>query len=362
LSSSDTPARPSVWRILWRVVVLVVAAIALYGLAPQLLDVADQVPQLRTIRWPWFIVMVVLQAASLACVWQLIRIALPGVSWFVAATSQLAANAVGKIVPGGAAFGAALSYRMLAVSGVSPGSAASALTATGLLSAWVLFALPFFALVVSLLGSPVPRGMSHVAWGGAALFLLMFVGGVVVVRTTRPLQVVGDVIERAAGWVMARLHRHSGLTSAGLVAQRDEIVSSLGSRWTTALAATIGNWLLDYLSLVAALLAVGSRPRLSLVLLAFAVSGVLAMIPITPGGLGFVEAGLTAMLTLAGVPANDALLAVLAYRVVSYWLPLPVGAAAYLWFRHRHGRPPPTPPDDTESGAAPRSRAPGGDV
>jgi uncharacterized protein (TIRG00374 family) len=343
LTDLPTPPRPSRWRILWRILLLLVAAIALYGLAPQLLDVADQVPELRTIRWPWFIVMLVLQAASLGCLWRLIRIALPGVTWFVAATSQLSANAVSKIVPGGAAIGAALSYRMLSVSGVLPGSAASALTATGLLSAWVLFALPFFALLASLIGSPVPRGMTHVAWGGAALFLFMFAIGVVVVRTTRPLEVVGRGIERSARWVLARFGRTSGITAEGLVAQRDEIVTSLGSRWTAALAATIGNWLFDYLSLVAALLAVGSRPRLSLVLLAFAVSAVLAMIPITPGGLGFVEAGLTAMLILAGVPANDALLATLAYRVVSYWLPLPAGVIAYALFRHRYGQPPPSP-------------------
>lgn len=312
---------------------MLVAAFALYGLAPQLLDVADQVPQLRTIRWPWFVVMLVLQTLSLACLWQLIRLALPGVSWFVAATSQLASNAVSKVVPGGAAVGAALSYRMLSVSGVVPGSAASALTATGLLSAWVLCALPFFALLASLIGSPVPQGMAHVAWGGAALFLFMFAVGVVIVRTTRPLEIVGTWIERAARWVLGRFGRRSGITAAGLVAQRDEIVTSLGSRWTQALAATIGNWLFDYLSLVAALLAVGSRPRLSLVLLAFAVSGVLAMIPITPGGLGFVEAGLTATLVLAGVGAGAAVLATLAYRLFSYWLPLPIGLAAYTVHR-----------------------------
>jgi uncharacterized protein (TIRG00374 family) len=343
LSDAVPSSGPSRWRIVWRVVLMLIAALALYGLAPQLLDVADQVPELRRIRWPWFVAMVVLEGASLACLWLLIRIALPGVTWFVAATAQLAANAVSKMVPGGAAMGAGLSFRMLSVSGVPPGSAASALTATGLLSAWVLFALPFFALVMSLIGSPVPKGMAHVAWGGAALFVLMFAFGVVVVRTTRPLELVGEVIERSARWILARLGRESGITAAGLVLQRDEIVASLGSRWTAALAATIGNWMFDYLALIAALLAVGSRPRLSLVLLAFAVAGVLAMIPITPGGLGFVEAGLTAMLTLAGLPANDALLATLAYRVVSYWLPLPAGAVAYLLFRRRFGRPPPTP-------------------
>jgi len=62
------------------------------------------------------------------------------------------------------------------------------------------------------------------------------------------------------------------------------------------------------------------------------------MIPITPGGLGFVEAGLTATLIAAGVAGSDALLATLAYRVVSYWLPLPAGLGASVLFRRRYGR------------------------
>ena len=57
---------------------------------------------------------------------------------------------------------------------------------------------------------------------------------------------------------------------------------------------------------------------------------VLAMIPITPGGLGFVEAGLAGLLVVAGVDGGRAALAVLAYRLVSYWLPLPIGGAAYV--------------------------------
>jgi uncharacterized protein (TIRG00374 family) len=61
------------------------------------------------------------------------------------------------------------------------------------------------------------------------------------------------------------------------------------------------------------------------------------MIPITPGGLGFVEAGLTSLLTLAGIPAADALLATLAYRIVSFWLPLALGPLAWAAFqRHYH--------------------------
>ena len=59
---------------------------------------------------------------------------------------------------------------------------------------------------------------------------------------------------------------------------------------------------------------------------------------VTPGGLGFVEAGLTATLALAGVKTGDAVLATLAYRLFSYWVPLPLGLVAAAVHRRRYGR------------------------
>ena len=80
-------------------------------------------------------------------------------------------------------------------------------------------------------------------------------------------------------------------------------------------------------------------PRPTLLLLAFCAAALLTLVPITPGGLGFVEAGLTATLALAGVSAADAVLATLAYRLVSYWLPILVGPVAYwLHTRRTHRR------------------------
>ena len=112
------------------------------------------------------------------------------------------------------------------------------------------------------------------------------------------------------------------------MAERDRILTILGHDWKRALAATVGRWAFDYATLLAALAAVGSNPRPSLVLLAFCAAQVLAQIPFTPGGLGFVEAGLTGMLALAGVSAEDALVATFAYRLFSYWLMMPVGLGA----------------------------------
>jgi uncharacterized protein (TIRG00374 family) len=102
------------------------------------------------------------------------------------------------------------------------------------------------------------------------------------------------------------------------------------------LLAGVARWMFDYASLLAALAAVGATPRPGLVLLAFCTAQLLAQVPLTPGGLGLVEAGLTATLTLAGVAPAEAVLATFAYRLLTYWIPLPFGLLGAALHRHRY--------------------------
>jgi uncharacterized protein (TIRG00374 family) len=111
----------------------------------------------------------------------------------------------------------------------------------------------------------------------------------------------------------------------------------LGAAWPQAIATAAGRWIFDFLCLYAALLAVDARPPLYVAMLAYSAAQLLGQIPLTPGGLGVVEAGLTGTLALAAVPAAPAALATLAYRLVSYWLPLPAGLAAWVLHRKRYG-------------------------
>jgi hypothetical protein len=178
------------------------------------------------------------------------------------------------------------------------------------------------------------------------VFAVGFVLGWRLLFHDRLLRRLGEL----AQWIGDRTQRGKRSTTdlpARLVVQRDEIRQALGDTWWKALLFSLGNWLFDYLALLAAITAVGSQPRPTLVLLAYSAAMVLAMIPITPGGLGFVEAGLTGLLALAGVSAGDAVLSVLAYRLVSFWLPIPAGAVAAVIHRRRYGteevEPPPTP-------------------
>lgn len=339
-STAGNPARPSRWRILWRVVAMLVAAIALYGVLPSLLAVFSEAPRLIDVNPLWLVAIVLCEVASFACVWWLTRIAIPTATWFVAGTSQLVANAVSRLVPGGAAVGTAVGWRMLAVSGINRATAGTAIAATSFLQNGVLFAIPIVALAGSIFGAPIPRGLTAIAWGGALVFVVLFGLAFTIVRFDRPLRAFGRGLERVMSPLYRRFHKENPPTVEGVVRQRNEITSALGAKWQQALMAAVGKWLFDYLALVSALYAVGARPRLSLVLLAYGVGAVAGMIPITPGGLGFVEAGLVGTLALAGIGGDQALLATLAYRIASYWLPMLAGLGAWIAFRRRYGNPP----------------------
>jgi uncharacterized protein (TIRG00374 family) len=121
-----------------------------------------------------------------------------------------------------------------------------------------------------------------------------------------------------------------------LLRQRADIRATLGHSWLRAVVLTGGRLGFDFGCLLCALRATGSRPRPSLVLLAYAAAGILALVPITPGGLGIVEASLSGLLLLAGIPWSQAFVATLAYRLASYWLPLLAGLLAYVIFRRRY--------------------------
>lgn len=155
--------------------------------------------------------------------------------------------------------------------------------------------------------------------------------------TDRPLAFLGRVLDRLSSLVRRKHSRPVGYGDR-ILHERDVVRSVLGRAWWQALVAALGQRALDFAALLLALYASGARVSPLLVLLAYAVAQILMITPITPGGLGFVELGLVGFHGLAGVEAGPAILATLAYRLVSYWLPLPVGAAAYARFSRRYGR------------------------
>ena len=337
--SPGTGARGLLSRLpLRRLIVLAMAIVGLYFVWPQLVSLFSQVPKLRNISWFWFVLMAALEAASFACDWGLTRLTLNERSWFLVGTTQLTSNAVSKVIPGGGAAGATTSFEMLDAGGVPSERIVSGLTATTLISAAVLLALPVLSLPAILFGGvSVSRTLLRALTYGMIVFALVLAAGAVALFTDRPLEALGTLAQK----VRNRLARHrQPITNLPrlLIDERDVIRDILGRKWWQALLYSGGNLLLDYSALLAALAAVGARPRASLVLLAYVVAQLLGMVPLTPGGLGFVEVGLAATLGLAGVGVAKATLATLAYRLVAFWLPIPEGGVAYVLYRRRYGQ------------------------
>jgi uncharacterized protein (TIRG00374 family) len=335
---ADTPkaatSRSGWWGIAGRILLLVLGGVSLYLLAPKLIDVFTSWPELKTLKPVWFGLAVVFEAMSYLSLWSMQRVALHSSSWFAVGTSQLASGAIGSVVPGGPATAGAFGYRMLVKAGIRGGDVAAGLAAATIATTATVLAMPILALPAIVGGVAAPRGLVQAAYVGIAGFVAFAVLAAAAFGWDRPLLLVG----RAARWLIRRGRSEAAADlPERLLAQRDRMRKTFGRRWHVALAGSVGRVGFDYVALVCCLAAVGARPSPALVLLAYVAGALLRMIPATPGGLGFVEAGLTGMLALAGVGGQQAIVATLAYRLVSFWIPIPVGGIAYLLFRRRYG-------------------------
>ena len=130
---------------------------------PAITEVLASWPRLSTLDPRWFALAIAAEIAHFTCTFALQRPALRTRAWFPVITSQLAGKAITLIMPGGAAVGAALQFRMLAVSGSETGSTVGGLAAFSLFGVGGLLALPVFALPVILLGAPTSRGLVNAA-------------------------------------------------------------------------------------------------------------------------------------------------------------------------------------------------------
>jgi uncharacterized protein (TIRG00374 family) len=317
---------------------LIVTGIGLYVVAPSLLTVLDAWPSLGDVKPIWFALVGILELGSFACLWRLLRIALGGGPMLDIAASQLAGAAAGKVVPGGVAAGGVVQASMLVRVGFAPRQVAGMLSATGLLSTGVLLALPVLTIPAVLVGPP-PAHQLELGLVLSLIVAVILVGlGLALLTWDALVRVVG----LAAGWVVHLVRRRvvPATVADALLVERDQVAAAFAGRWLRALAAAVGNRMLDYAALVAALAAVGANARPSLVLVAYVASLALGMVPVTPGGLGFVETGLTTLLVLAGVSTDQALVGTLLYRLASFWVPIPLGALAWGgWWAGRRARP-----------------------
>ncbi len=232
-------------------------------------------------------------------------------------------------MPGGAAAGGVLSYRLLRRSGVPTSEAGFSIATQSLEQAAVLVAILFAATVVS-----IPLGGLNVAYIlaatlGAAVLLALFV---VVLAITRGEDGAVDRARRMAKATRVLDEDRVEALLRSLGSQLRQLADQPGELWRH-IRWSAAYWLFDALALGIFLAAYGHWTRPDVLLVAFGLANIVAILPVTPGGLGVMEATLSAALVGFGVPPGVALLGVVSWRLVNYWIPIPLGAAAYLSLR-----------------------------
>jgi uncharacterized protein (TIRG00374 family) len=237
--------------------------------------------------------------------------------------------AVSHILPGGTAPGSAVGYRLLTELEVPGSVAAFGLATQGVGSAVVLNGIFWFALLIS-----IPLNGYNPLYGFAAIagviLISLFAGTVLLL--TRGKHSAADYLHRLAAHLpFINPDRISTLVQS--IADRLVILLRDRALLVHAMEWAALNWILDAASLWVFIFAFGHAVSPIDLLVAYGLANILAVIPITPGGLGVVEGVLIPTLVGFGTPKATAILGVLSYRLVNFWLPIPLGGVAYLSLR-----------------------------
>lgn len=241
---------------------------------------------------------------------------------------QMSTKALSSIVPGGNAAASALGYRLLTLSGISGPDAGFALATAGLGSAVVLNLIFWVGLLVSIPIRGVNPGYAAAALAGVVIMLLA-AGLVMGVMHGQ------GRAERIIRWICARLHvePEAAIAVVRQIGQRvEELVSDRELLVRVVFWAAL-NWVLDAASLWVFLRAFGATLDPDALLVAFGLANLLAAIPITPGGLGIVDASYLSTLVAFGISLGRARLGLASYRIAQLIFPIILGAVLYASLR-----------------------------
>ncbi|HWE57377.1 MAG TPA: YbhN family protein [Acidimicrobiales bacterium] len=317
-------------RPVWQVGrLLILALIIEYLVVPQLSGPRKFVHLLTTVSPLFLFVAVVLEVLSLLAYGLLTRSVLPpssSVRFWDLFRIELTTLSVSHCAPGGTAAGTALGYRLLTQFGAAPTDAGFALGVQGIGSAVVLNIILWIALVVSI---PVWGFSAEYLLAAAVGGVLLLLSGLLVYALTRGEERVGSLLET----MTASIAFVDGAALRQSWSRLSSHLSELGQRREAMVQALVWaalNWILDAGSLWVFVRAFGHWVNPDGLLVAYGLANVLAAIPITPGGLGVVEATLGSLLVGFGTTSAVATLGVISYRLVQFWAPIPVGGLAYL--------------------------------
>ena len=322
---------------------LVALAAMVWFVLPKLPDFSQVWASIRAMPGAEVALLAAVAAWNLATYWYATMAASPYLTFRQAVAVKSSATALSNSVPGGSALGLALTYSMLGSWGLSRSKTTVSLAVGGIWNTFVKLGMPVLALgLVALSGG---ESGSRIALGVLGIVILVVAVTVFtwLLRSETFAFRTGDAVGRLISKARGVIHR-SPVSGWGLATTtfRDRVVELVRRSWVRlTVTAVVSN-----LSLFAVLLLTLRHIGVSdaevgwmQVVVVFSFVRLLTAVPLMPGGLGITELGLIAGLTSAGGDRNDVVAAVLVFRVLTYLVPILLGAATYLsWRRSTSGR------------------------
>lgn len=306
---------------------------------PQIGSYSDAVESLSTMGTAAIVLIVVTVIIYLIAYGFPFMAAAPGLTFWRSEQTNQAAFAISNGVPGGGAVGLAVQYGMLTSFKVSGTSATAAITAVGLWSTFVTLFFPVLGVVVVSLAGV--GGTSHAVTGVIGLVVLIFVvtAFVLIMRSEKLAVKVGHLGNKLINPLRNRIKALHNLDLVKPVTKfRQDMYDLLRKRWAVITAAQIVVSFTQFLILYVALRGVegwgNAGTSFAAAFGAFSISQLGLMIPITPGGLGTVDAAMIALLVSFGTSTGDATAADLVWRASSFIPQIALGVIALLlWYR-----------------------------
>ena len=326
------------WRRLLGPLVGLIVVVGTFGFVlPQVADYASVWATIQTLSWAAVALLVVLSAWNLASVGPMLMTSFPGLRFWEAMAVAQTGTALSSALPGGEVVAYGMVYRMYRSFRLSVGEVAKGLVVSGMFDNVAKFSMPVIAFVCIRITGDSSDGLAPVAAIGVGLLVGSIVAAVAALRSEDFARRAGDwagrVTARPLGWFKRPPLVHFG---ERVVEFRHESIGLLRSRWHVLTFAAYLSELSVYLVLLVALRLVGvseSEVSWSVVLASFALVRILQSIPITPGGVGVVELGLTGALVAAGGDHTEVVAGVLVFRVLTWLPPLVTGPFFYLGWR-----------------------------
>jgi uncharacterized protein (TIRG00374 family) len=321
--------------IITAVIGLIIMVAVFAFLFPQFANYGQAFEQLQRLN-PWWVL--ALLAASVVNIWVYpwtAKAALPELTYGQSFVSRQSGFLMSNILPGGGAVAVGTQYAILARYGVKPGAAASAVSADAVWTYLMTLATPALAVLLLVLEGRSTAGYLTIAIVGFLLVLVSIFLLWLVLRSETGARMVAGWLQTPTNWVFRLIRKPAPDLSTVLVNFSTTAHDLVVQRWPQLTVTNVGAQLGPFLVLFVSLWALDAFPQpLSVVEIfaAYSIAILLVSFPITPGGLGTVDAALVALLVAFGVDSATAVAADLIWRLVWFLPQLLIGIGTFSWF------------------------------